>query len=147
MIEIDVKLTGDIEQGLDAYGEQIKEKVLLSAAAAMANVVYDEVKINTSGLRKSGPGSPPGKVTGNLDRAIYRVFAKDKSDADTIVYKVSVNKAKAPHWHLIEFGTFKSPAYPYIRPAADKIPQAIDAGKSRIKYLLESGNPAGEAAT
>lgn len=136
MVEIGAKLSGDITAGLDKLEAKIGGAVLLSGVAAMARVIYDEVKLNTSPPRM-------GRVTGNLHGAIYRVYAKDKSDDGRQVYRVSVNHRKAPHWHLLEFGTSRSPAHPYIRPAFDKIKQAIDAGNDRIRVVIAQGGTGG----
>jgi HK97 gp10 family phage protein len=51
-------------------------------------------------------------------------------------YRVSWNKKKAPHGHLIEFGTSRTPAYPFIRPAFDHIGRAIKAGQERMSERL-----------
>lgn len=138
MIDIGVNLSGDIMSGLDNFEKAIKEQVILSGVAAMGKVIYDEVKLNTSGARKTGrPLDPPGVKTGTLDRAIYRVYSPESSSDGRKVYKVSVNKRKAPHWYLVEFGSSRAPAHPYIRPAAAKIPEAIKAGQLRMTERMD----------
>lgn len=138
MIDIGVNLSGDIMSGLDNFEKAIKEQVILSGVAAMGKVIYDEVKLNTSGARKTGrPLDPPGVKTGTLDRAIYRVYSPEASSDGRKVYKVSVNKSKAPHWYLVEFGSSRAPAHPYIRPAAAKIPEAIKAGQLRMTERMD----------
>lgn len=137
MIDLSVNLTGDMISGLDKFESDIKGKAILSGVAAMGQVIYDEVKLNTSGMRKTGkPLDPPGLKTGTLDRAIYRVYSPERSSDGVKVYKVSVNKSKAPHWFLIEFGTSRAPAHPYIRPAASKMPEAIAAGMARMAVRM-----------
>lgn len=140
MIEINTALTGDITSGLDKFDKQIRGEFLVSAAAAMARPIYDEVKLNTSGLRKGGPGDPPGKVTGTLDSAVYRTFSQDRSSDEVKAYHVGVNKGKAPHWHLIEYGSSRAPAHPYLRPAFDaKVREAGKAGLERLKERVGKG--------
>jgi len=129
MIAIETKLTGDLSGALDKFAEKIQGQVLISGVAAMARVIYDEVKLNTSPPRM-------GMKTGNLHNAIYRVYSPEMSTDTKKVYKVSVNKSKAPHWHLLEYGTSRAPAHPYIRPAADHMNQAIAAGMSRITVRM-----------
>ena len=164
MINIEAKLTGDLAGDLDRFAKNIQDKVVLAGVAAMAKVIYDEVKLNTSGARAHGgrPLDPPDSVTGTLHNAIYRVFSPEQSTDEVKVYKVSVNKSKAPHWHLVEFGhwqpyavvkmpdgnivTLKNrpldqpvfvPAVPYIRPTFDATSaQAIEAMKVRYAEAL-----------
>ncbi len=125
-----VKMEGNVAQGLtDAlgrYADTVKEKVLFSGVAAMANVIYDEVKLNVSRHSK----------TGLLESAVYRVYSPERSTEDEKTYRVSVNKSKAPHWHFLEYGTSKQPATPYIRPAFDHIGRAIAAGQARMTQRL-----------
>jgi len=132
VIELDFHLSGDMESGLDAFEAKIKESVLLSGAAAMARVMYDELKIQTS---------PPklGRVTGNLNEAVYRFYAKDKSSDVSKIYHVSINKSRAPHWHLIEYGTVNMSARAPIRHTFDRIQDAIAAGKARMAERITEG--------
>lgn len=140
MLNVSMKLSGDLAADLDKFAANIQDSVILSGAAAMARVIYDEVKLNTSGARAHGrPLDPPGVKTGTLNSAIYRVYAEDRSSEFMKVYRVSVNKRKAPHWHLLEYGWSQAPAHPYIRPAWDHVQQAIAAGKARMTQRLREG--------
>jgi HK97 gp10 family phage protein len=126
---VTAKLEGDLGAMLDRFSAKVTEPVLFSGAAAMARVVYAEVLVNTQ---------PPklGIKTGNLHASIY--WAKD---AKTItptrkVYNVSWNKSKAPHGHLLEYGTSRAPAHPFMRPSASALPSAIKAGLARMHERL-----------
>jgi len=137
MINIETKLSGDVLEGIDKFEAKLKDSVIFSGAAAMARVIYDEVLLNTSGLRQTGaPGGPPGVKTGTLHNAVYRVYSSDNSSDGVKTYHVSVNKAKARHWWLIEFGSSRHPAHPYIRPAYDHIDQAFKAGMDRMRERI-----------
>lgn len=129
---IDVKLQGDLAGALARYEQRVKDQVLFSGAAAMARVMYDEVKLNASGIKPDGPGV----VTGNLLGSIYWVYSPELSNPDRKTYKVSWNRAKAPHGHLIEFGTSRAPAHPFVRPAFDKVGTAIAVGMERMSQRL-----------
>lgn len=120
MIGIDSKLSGDMISGLDKLAEKVQERVLFSGVAAMAQVVYDAALQNV-----------PVK-SGKLKAAIYRVYSPEKSTGQSKTYRVSWNKKKAPHGHLIEFGTSRSAAIPFIRPAFDRIDEAIREGKASM---------------
>lgn len=129
MVEIQTSLSSDITSGLDALEKKIEGEVLLSGVAAMARVIYDEVKLNTTRHVK----------TGTLRDAVYRAYSPESSTDSSKVYHVSVNKKKAPHWHFLEYGTSRQAAQPYLRPAFNRIQDAIKAGSDRMKDRLEGG--------
>jgi hypothetical protein len=152
MVKIETKLTGDIFAGLDRYAEKIQDSVIFSGAAAMAKVIYDEVRLNTSGTRAGTPGrlSKPHYFygthqkyllqPGNLHDAIYRVYSPERSAPGRKTYKVSWNHQKAPQGFMVEYGTSHARAYPFMRPAFSRIQDAIDAGMDRMRVrLLEGG--------
>lgn len=126
-MKIESKLSGNFENALQNLQSEITQKVLFSGAAAMAKVIYDDIQNN--------PSFPVD--SGLLKSAIYRVYSKDNSTDKKITYHVGVNKRKAPHWHWLEFGNSRIPAQPYIRPAFDKIGEAIEAGKRRMSERLK----------
>lgn len=115
--------TSGISAALDKLGDGLKGQVR-PAAQAGAQELYDEVKANVAKL---------GRVTGNLDASIYQVFSKDNSPDGRATYHVSWNASKAPHAHLLENGTSRAPAYPFLRPAYDaRAKQALDAAKAKM---------------
>ena len=126
-ISIDSALTENLTDALSAFEKKIQGKVLISGVAAMARVIYDEVKINAEKHRK----------TGLLVSAVYRVYSPEKSGETRKTYRISVNKGKAPHWHFLEYGTSKEPARPFIRPAFDHMGSAIKAGQARMTEKLD----------
>lgn len=139
MIDIEAKLSGNVLAALDKYEKKVMGSVIFSGAAAMARVIYDEVKLNTSGARKGGPGDPPGRLTSTLHDAVYRAHSPERSSETKKTYAVSVNKSKARHWWLIEFGSSRHPAHPYIRPALSRVDDAMKAGNARMRERLASG--------
>lgn len=134
---IEARLTGDLAGALARYEQSIKDKVLFSGAATMANVIYQEVRLNASGVKATGPGV----VTGNLLGSIYWVYSPEASSTERKTYKVSWNRRVAPHGHLIEFGTSRAPAHPFVRPAFDKVGSAIAAGMERMRVRLAEVTP------
>ncbi len=150
---------GDLLSSLDRFENVVQQKVLFTGAATMARVIYDEVKLNVQ---------PPriGILTGNLDSAIYWAKSPEETTPTHVVYKVSWNKKKAPHGHLVEFGhkipyfiyqlpngdwrTDKSRPlaapryvrpYPFIRPAFSQMGEAINAGLANMtaRFTRELG--------
>jgi len=144
MLDMEVKLSGDIESGLDNFEKSIGESVLISGAAAMARVFYEEAKLQCPVSRKAhmfygthqkyGPYQP-----GNLRDSIYRVYAKDLSTATEKVYRISWNHQKAPYGFMVEFGTPTAAAAGFMRKAFDRASAAIDAGQDRMRARLTEG--------
>lgn len=126
---VQAKLNGDMELDLSRFEQKVKDVVLFSGVAAMAKAQYDEVKANAA----------KNKKTGLLGDSVYRVYSPEKSNDSQKTYRISWNKKKAPHGHLIEFGTSRAPAYPFVRPAFDHIREAIKAGQDRMKQRLADG--------
>ena len=57
---------------------------------------YDRVKANVAAM---------GRVTGNLNNAIYQKYVSEHSeDGKKAIYRVSWNVIKAPHGRLLEHG-------------------------------------------
>lgn len=59
---------------------------------------------------------------GNLRDAIYQAFSQDNSKVkgegyDKATYHIAWNHQKAPYGFMVEFGTSRAPASPFIRPA------------------------------
>src|ERR1035437_1325343 len=137
MISVATQLQPGWENSIDRWTKTIHESVAFAGVAAMALVIYDEAVANTSGDRKTGlPGGPPGVVTGNLHKAIYRVFSKTRSNDQLKTYQISWNKTKAPHGFLVEYGTSHTPAHPFMRPAWSHIEQAIESGRARMSEQI-----------
>lgn len=108
--------TGGLNGLLDELGEE-SEKALRPMAQAATQVIYDRVKLNVQAM---------GRVTGNLDSAIYQAFSPEHSeDGLRAQYNVSWNARKAPHGHLLEWGWLQRYVYrpdgmgPMVRPGMD----------------------------
>jgi HK97 gp10 family phage protein len=116
---------------LDKLGQDAAEAVR-PAAQAGAQVLYDEVKVRV-----------PVR-TGTLSQSIYQVFSKDNSASKNAVYHISWNAKKAPHGHLVEFGTSRAPARPFLRPAYDAaVASALKAANER--WIAETRKKMGVA--
>lgn len=126
MLQTDMKLTGDLDGALARFEVKVREKVLRAGSFAMSDVVYHEVRANAARHIDKG----------TLYNAIYQVHADQLSNDDKQTYRISWNKRKAPHGHLIEWGTSRAPAYPFVRPAFDHIGAAIKAGQEKMAETL-----------
>lgn len=114
-----------LNAALDDLATQVQHSVR-PAAQAGAQVLYDEARLRAperSGLLKS---------------SIYQTYSKDNSGADHATYHVSWNHTVAPHGHLLEFGTSRAPAHPFIRPAFEARKQdALTASKTKFEELMQ----------
>lgn len=129
---IQSNLRAAFAKSLDKFEEDVRNKILMSGVAAMAKVIYTHAQFNVSGAR-----SHPKVLTGNLRDSILRAYSERSSTDYKKTYRVTWDIKKAPHGHLIEFGTSRSPAYPFMRPAFDHIDEAIRAGNERMRERMK----------
>ena len=63
----------------------------------------------------------------------------DKRGNNPRVAVAAVDRKKAPHAHLVEFGTSRAPAHPYFRPAVEsKMGSMAKSLKEDLKKGVES---------
>lgn len=149
---LSIRFENDIKAQLEAFVGRLNDEVFRPAAFAAVTVLYDEMRVRVSYEK------------GDLFDAIYRWRVKEDIGNQAIFY-AGVNKRKAPHWWLVEHGhwqyyrvikpddgpyagqyvTLKDqplaqpkfvPAKPYIRPAVDKLPQAMQEAMRVLKLRL-----------
>ena len=124
MMQVDLQL-GGIEASLEKFFFFFKTTVIRAGSQAAAQVFYNEAKNRV-----------PVK-SGTLKNSIYQVFSEDNSDKGKATYHVSWNRSKAPHGHLIEFGTSRAPAHPFLKPAYEAMKgQAYTAAIQKMKESL-----------
>lgn len=154
---VSMQLKGDLKQALEDFGERVKAEAFRPAAYAAAKTLYDE-------MRRLAPVGDGEKTKARLQDAIYHYFVTDRSTDEKKIYAIGVNKSKAPHWHLVEYGYFqrypvyfnsktgewvtvrsspyasprKVPARSYIRAAyANKIDEALKNSKIRLAEKIK----------
>ncbi|GGX32790.1 hypothetical protein GCM10007242_44680 [Pigmentiphaga litoralis] len=153
--QVSITLEGDLKAQLEQFAENVRTEVLRPTVYAAARVLYDEVRIRV----------PVDE--GTLYGAVYHWHSEKESTAGRVVYYVGVNKKKAPHWHLVEFGHYRTnelvrvngrwmattrrletpvwvPAYPYIRPSYDAkigaaLQSALDRAGEKIEEIANGG--------
>lgn len=145
MIDIETKFSGDLDSELDKFEARIKGAIILSGVAAAANVIYERVKANAPISERAhffkgqnqtyGPYQP-----GSLQRAIYRAYAKERSSDGHQVYVVRWRTQKppigVPYGFMVEYGTSKISANPFMRRALSQMPTAIKAGMTRMSERM-----------
>jgi HK97 gp10 family phage protein len=109
--------TRSLFDGLDALALGAAQQTRPAAQAA-AQVLYDEARQRAPVAArphktKSGRIIAPGA----LRASIYQAYSRDNSSHGHSTYHVSWNYRKAPHGHLVEFGTSRAAAHPFLRPA------------------------------
>lgn len=136
-------------QGLRArvreFGEAVKDEVAIEGAAGMAFVIYEEARSRApvSGAPHYFYGRQSKKTgvryliqPGTLKNSIYRVFSPERSSPTLKLYRISWNHTTAPHGAMVEFGTSRAPAHPFMRPAVERLSDAITAGHARMALKL-----------
>lgn len=125
---VSIGFDSDIGAALRKYAADIREQALRPAAYAAAAVLYREMKTRTASFAK----------TGTLRDSIYHWHDSKQSTKGRQVYAIGPNKVKAPHFHMVEYGTSKMAAHPYIRPTWDsKIGEAMAAAKKRLAEKMK----------
>jgi HK97 gp10 family phage protein len=142
MIEIGIKLTGDLDSAIQQLGNKISGQILRSGAQAAAQAFYDEAKLRVPVSKGShifyGSHSKYLFQAGTLRDSIYQVYSVSNSSDDKATYHISWNHRKAPYGFMVEYGTSNAPANPFMRPAFDAA-KAIAAANcnNRMAGLLK----------
>ncbi len=131
------------QSGIDAALDKLTAKAnnaVRPAAQAGAQLLYDEARARCpvsaeahffygTSYKKSGTRyffSP-----GSLRDSIYQVFSKDKSTEDKSTYHIAWNHQKVPYGFMVEFGTSRAAAHPFLRPAYEAVKySAINLAKT-----------------
>jgi len=147
-----------LQATLDATGQQIAEAAR-PAAQAGAQVLYDEVKRNVSRIKRK-----TGNLAASIYQVFAANESAPGTATYYVSWRTSGKSGlpRAPHGHLVEFGhlqryevshdpktgrfiTHKDrplaqpkqiPAKPFVRPAAARLPQALDAAEKRFLETL-----------
>lgn len=79
---------------------------------------------------------------GNLRESLYQVYSKDKSGEVKATYHVAWNHKEAPYGFMVEYGTSRAPAHPFLRPAYDaKRTEALQIAKATYVDLMKQAIP------
>lgn len=154
---LSMNFTGDLKAQILKFADEVKAIAFRPAAYAAARTLYAE-------MHRLVPVGQGEKDKARLKDALYHYFVKDRSTDDVMIYAIGVNKRKAPHWALVEFGYFqrypvyfndktkkwvtvksspyaaprKVPAQSYIRAAyLNKIDEAMNNSKARLAEKIK----------
>jgi HK97 gp10 family phage protein len=118
-----IKIEGvkELKLALDKLGEEIKDK-LQPALHKGAEIVAQKATSNIE--RNTEP------KTGRLSRSMV-VKDMPYKDSMPLISIAAVDRKIAPHAHLIEFGTTKMSARPFLRPA-------LQSSQKEVEELIEN---------
>lgn len=118
------------------------EESIRPAAQAGAEELYFEARLRVPQSSKAhffyGTESKKTGVRyyfepGALRNAIYQVYSKDNSGKLRATYHIAWNHQKVPYGFMVEFGTSRAPAHPFIRPAyAARKDFALEIAKAHL---------------
>lgn len=144
-VTVDLSQLSGLRGQVRDWGDQVKDQVAMAGAAAGARVLYDEARTFAPMSEKAhyfyGRSSRKTGVKylfqpGNLREAIYRKFSPEKSGPTLKTYRISWNHIKAPYGHMVEFGTSRAPAHPFLGAALAFLPSAFAAAKVEMGAQL-----------
>lgn len=133
----------DAEMDMLAY---TADEAVRPAAQAGAQVFYDDVRrrvpVSRQGHWFHGTsfklnGTKYWFDSGSLRDAIYQVYSKDNSGQGFATYHVAWNHQKVPYGFMVEFGTSRAPAHPFLRPAIARAGQVQAAMHDRFVAELK----------
>ena len=131
-IGVDIEGFGELVQAMDALPGLVAERVQGDGLIAVARVVRDEAKVlvpvRTGALRASI----------RTRRVAARVSGKRVAGAAA---RVVAGGAAAPHAALVEYGTVRAPAHPYLEPAllGTQTRQLAAAGAAMARSFIRIG--------
>lgn len=132
--------TSGLDSLLDQLGGAVDEAVRPAAQTA-AQVLYDEVKrrvpVSDGAHWFHGTHQKYFFRSGTLRDSIYQVYSKKKSGRHRATYHVSWNHTKAPYGFMVEYGTSRAPAHPFVRPAVAKFDAAMDAAEAELLRRID----------
>lgn len=123
-----------IHAKLDQIAEQAREAAR-PAAQAGAQVFYDEVRARAPvgskdehyfygmSAKKAPKGAKKARAyaftRGNLRNSVYQYRLRHHDEGLRVTYVVSWNHKEAPYGAMVEYGTSRAAAKPFLRPAFD----------------------------
>jgi HK97 gp10 family phage protein len=128
-LTVTVRTTGfrELEAALDnlskAAGKAAVRRAMYRAAQPLAELAQSKAPVLTGGLR--GSIIVGAKLNGRQQALHRRMFRDDRSSVELFVGPSYLLGAGGRHGHLVEFGTVKMRAQPFMRPAWDADRTAI----------------------
>ena len=124
----------DALRSLRDLPQRVQEDTLKRAVSAGAEVVRAEAALRAPRYSgKVGKDHPPA---GTLKASIYKAAIPEECTATRETWKVDVRK-RAYYAHMVEFGTVKMAARPFMRPAFDaKQAEVVEVMRTKIAAAI-----------
>ena len=132
-------------EGIDELEKQMENLIKSVDPDKVEPVLLDGAKV----MQKAIKGKIQHSVTGNLKRGVKAKVMRRRGGSTAAIglsageaapALVAMDFRTAPHYHLIEFGTSRAPAYPFFRPGVDASKeQAINQITQDISNLIDKG--------
>lgn len=135
--------------GVDAALDKIANKAgecVRPAAQAGASVLYGEARYRAPVSEGAhffyGTHQKYLFAAGTLRDSIYQVYSEDNSSKGRLAtYHISWNHQKAPYGFMVEYGTSRAAAHPFIRPAYDAAKDlSLTVANDKFISLMEGAN-------
>ena len=147
MIQVKVKGIPDLRNALREIPKKLRKRALRNALAAGARVIRDDARRSVPVLQEFVPYRRIGTVRKAINVRSSKI-ARRSGDVGVFVNvrpaKVANRGGKSPvdpfYWRFLEFGTKKMRAFPFLRPAADKLSQALEIFNKNIVPQIEKLN-------
>lgn len=115
------------------------------AAQAGAAVLYAEAKFRAPVSEHAhyfyGTNDKYLFPAGTLRDSIYQAFSKDNSSGSLATYHIAWNHKKAPYGFMVEFGTSRAAAHPFLRPAYDAAKElSLVVAKDKFENQMASAS-------
>lgn len=151
----DVKLTGlsDLQATMQLLQKRLQTQIARKAMNRGAAVLKKEIKRRTPQLEKPVPHRTRGTVKKNIrsktrrqrdGKVKTRVWVKSLPGKKVAAFKAQTGKSSALdpnnpwYWWLVEFGTSKMPAKPFMRPGFEaKKHEATRTIVNSLKHDIE----------
>ena len=151
----DVKIEGfdELARKLRELVPAMRKRVIRNALSAGARLVRDEAKRSAPLL--SGSIKAPYRQRGTVRAAIRVRTSKAARRAGDVGVFVNVKPAKNGargaksrtdpfYWRFLEFGTQKMSARSFLRPAANKLGQALQVFQTQVGRWIDKVNTTGK---
>ncbi|SNT76715.1 HK97-gp10 family putative phage morphogenesis protein [Paracoccus seriniphilus] len=126
-VTIDVEGFAELEKALDnlskSAGKAVLRRALKKAAQPTADLARSMAPVKTGKLAKSVIVGT--RLDGRQARIHRRMFRDDKAAVEMFVGPSYLRGDGGRHGHLVEFGTSKMAARPFMRPAWDQDKNAM----------------------
>jgi HK97 gp10 family phage protein len=128
----------------------LRKRTLRNALAAGGRIVRDDARKNVAVLSTPVPYRTRGLLKKSLS---VRTSKAARRSGDVGVF-VNVKPAKGAnrgaksrvdpfYWRFVEFGTSKMSARPFLRRAANKLPQALEVIQTALRKWFDKTNATG----